>query len=88
MAGLPGQGQTGGGNPWHPEDYNGIPHSTTKVPGYNTILDNLLDFIVKQTGASSDREVYRELAQKYVDNLLKDYSDVNTGPKEEKVETK
>ena len=79
---LPGEGQRHDGGEWRPQDHQSGQSTTTKIPGLNTLVDNILDFIVKQVGASSDREVYRQLAEKQAENILKNYQDVNTGPKE------
>jgi hypothetical protein len=75
---LPGEGQTGVSwwNPWASQPDK---PSVTRVPGYDSFVDTILRFIIEQPGASTDKEVYRALAEKQVDKLLADCKDVNTG---------
>lgn len=68
---LPGQGQTGH-HWWNPWSSQPKPTVTTRVPGYDSFVDTILRFIIEQPGASPDKEVYRLLAEKQVDQLLAD----------------
>lgn len=69
MAKLPGQGETGKSwwNPWASQPNKPV---TTRVPGYDSFVDTILRFVTEQPGASTDKEVYRSLAEKQVDQLL------------------